>query len=306
MKLENLLAVMAIGIALAGSAAAEDSGTREIVPEAVVLARPKPAAAVLASPAAVPKTVHRPQYSPITGSVTQSLRAASEGRQVGVTIWKLRPGAPGESTGARILVQEDANTAEWVPERLGTRGTLKEGDRVRLTVESPDAGYLYVIDRERYASGQTGDPYLIFPTTRTRAGDNRVMGGKLIDIPDQGDRPNFFTLRSSRAAQSGEELTILLTREPLDGLQIGAKAIALSRDQVAGWEKRWGNGKVERFELSGGEGKAWTKAEQEAAANSTRLLTQEDPPPQTVYRVVAKESEPLMFKVQLRFSGQTR
>jgi hypothetical protein len=287
MKRETMLAVLAIGAAILS---ADDNGTRSIVPEAVVLARPKPTAAAS-------KAAPRPQYAPLTTRVT------AEGRQVGVTIWKLRPGSPGESSGARILVQEDASTSEWVPERLGAGATLRQGDRVRLSVESPDAGFLYVIDRERYASGQRGDPYLIFPTTRTREGDNRVSGGKLVDIPDQGDRPNFFTLRNSRADQSGEELTILLTKEPLEGVKIGAKAIALSSEQVAGWEKRWGAGKVERFELAGGAGKPWTKAEQEAAS-ATRLLTQDDPPPQTVYRVVTKESEPLLVKVQLRYSAR--
>jgi hypothetical protein len=235
------------------------------------------------------------------------MRKAAAGRQVGITIWKLRPGSAADSvnSGARILVQEDSASTEWVPERLGVEATLREGDRVRLTVESPEAGYLYVIDRERYANGLRGEPYLIFPTTRIRDGDNRVTGGKLIDIPDQGDRPNFFTLRNSRSDQSGEELTILLTKEPLSGLQIGAKASVLSKEQVEGWEKRWGTGKVERFELSGGAGKPWTKAEQEAAS-STRLLSQDDPPPQTVYRVVAKESDPVLLKLQLRYSAKSR
>ena len=58
------------------------------------------------------------------------------------------------------------------------------------------------------------------------------------------------------------------------------------------------------FELSGGAGKTWTQAEQQAAANTTRLLTQEDPPPQTVYRVSVKTGEPLMVKVRLRYSSK--
>ena len=158
-------------------------------------------------------------------------------------------------SGARILVQEGSNTVEWVPERVGINTNLREGDRVRLTIESPDTGFLYVIDRERYASGERGMPYLIFPTSRTRGGDNRVSGGKLIDIPGQDDRPNFFTLRHSRADQSEEELTVILTPEPLKGLDIGPKALPLATELVTGWEKQWGTGSVQRFELSGGAGK---------------------------------------------------
>src|SRR4051794_20747813 len=182
------------------------SETRGIVPEEFLKARPQPKAGVAPAP--------KPQYQPIGAQVVSGLRQPASARQVGVTIWRLRHAAPADS-GARILVQEDANTVAWVPERVSSSSSLKTGDRVRLTVESPAAGYLYVIDRERYASGDRGDPYLIFPTTRTREGDNRVAGGKLIDIPAQDDSPNFFALRPSRADQVEEELTVLLTSEPI-------------------------------------------------------------------------------------------
>jgi hypothetical protein len=199
------------------------------------------------------------------------------------------------------LVQEATETAELVPERVSSTSRLNAGDRVRLTLESPEHGYLYVIDRERYASGERGTPYLIFPTTRTRSGDNKVAGGKLIDIPAQGDRPNFFTLRRSRPDQVEEELTVLLTPEPLDGITIGENALALSNAQVAAWEKQWGSTKPDVFELTGGAGKTWTRAEQDAAAEGTRLLTQDDPPPQTVYRVAVKPGAPLAVEVRLRY-----
>jgi hypothetical protein len=262
--------------------------TRSIVPEAVLQARPPAKAAA----PAVPKSVYRP-----AANNPAALPAAGV-RQVGVTVWRLRPAASSDS-GARILIQEENHTAELVPERVASGSTLKEGDRVRLSIESPDPGYLYVIDRERYTSGETGDPYLIFPTSRTRGGDNKVAGGKLIDIPAQDDRPNFFTLRSSRPDQSEEELIVLLTKEPLADVQIGTKALKLTSVQVAAWEKQWG-GDTELFELSGGAGKTWTEAEQKAAS-STRQLTQEDPAPQTVYRVAVKAGNPLMVRVHLRF-----
>ena len=38
--------------------------------------------------------------------------------------------------------------------------------------------------------------------------------------------------------------------------------------------------------MVGGAGRAWSAAEQRAGADATRLLTQQDPPPQTVFRVV--------------------
>jgi Domain of unknown function (DUF4384) len=284
MKLDRILMALATaGVSLALS----DPETRGIVPEEVVQARPQPKAAGA--------NAARPKYQPMG-----AFRQPSAARQIGVTIWRLRPAAPGDS-GARILVQEETKTVEWVPERISASSSLTAGDRVRLTVEAPEAGYLYVIDRERYASGERGAPYLIFPTSRTRNGDNRVTGGKLIDIPAQDDRPNFFSLRRSRPDQSEEELTMLLTTEPIQDLEIGPTALKLTNEQVAKWEKQWGAARIEHFELSGGRGKTWTQAEQEAAANTTRLLTQEDPPPQTVYRVAVKPGVPFIVKVHLRY-----
>jgi hypothetical protein len=289
----NMKLPILAAMASAALFAQEESGTRGIVPEEVLKARPQ------AKAAGRPK----PQYQPIGPQVLKSLRETSAAREVGVTVWRLRAASASDS-GARILVQQESETVEWVPERVSSSSALKAGDRVRLSIESPEAGYLYVIDRERYASGEHGEPYLIFPTSRTREGDNRVSGGKLIDIPAQDDRPNFFTLRRSRPDQAEEQLTILLTQEPLPDVQIGPKAVRLSDEQVGRWEKQWGAGKTERFELSGGAGKTWTQAEQQAAASGgTRILTQEDPPPQTVYRVAAKPGEPLMVTVRLRYSA---
>ena len=268
---------------------AESEGTRGIVPEHVVQARAKTAAAV-----------STPKYKAVGTTAQTSKRLPVDGRQVGVTIWRLRPAAATDS-GVRILVQDDAGSTEFVPERVASTSRLKPGDKVRLTIESPEVGYLYVIDRERYANGERGNPYLIFPTTRTRNGDNKVSSGQLIDIPGQNDRPNFFRLNQTRTDQSEEELTVLLTKTPLEGLELGPRALALTKDQVESWEKQWGTSKIETFELTGGSGKAWTKAEQQASAGGTRLLTQEDPPPQTVYKVMSKGAEPFMVKVRLRY-----
>jgi hypothetical protein len=284
---------LTVGILFASiSLAASDTGQRGIVPEDVIQARPP------ASPAAPVKA--KPKYKALDPQVVASLRHPSAASELGVTIWRLRPAAAAD-TGARILVQETNATTELIPERVSSTSRLNAGDRVRLTLESPEHGYLYVIDRERYASGQRGGPYLIFPTTRTRSGDNKVTGGKLIDIPAQSDRPNFFTLRRSRPDQVEEELTVLLTPEPLDGITIGENALALSNAQVAAWEKQGGSAKPEVFELTGGAGKTWTRAEQDAAADGTRLLTQDDPPPQTVYRVAVKPGASLAVEVRLRY-----
>ena len=87
-----------------------------------------------------------------------------------------RGGRRGAAAGAGIGRRPDGG-----PRRHNT--PLAIGDRVRLTIESSNNGYLYVIDRELDADGTKSDPYLIFPTARTREGDNAVRGGRLVDIP---------------------------------------------------------------------------------------------------------------------------
>jgi hypothetical protein len=263
------------------------SPSRGIVPEEVLQARP-------AAATAAPMT--RPNYHP----VPTAGRPVAGGRQVGVTIWRLRPATGKDVAPARILVQEESQTQEWIPERVSSTSRLKPGDKVRLSIESPEPGYLYVIDREQYANGERGEPYLIFPTTRTHEGNNALTAGRLIDIPGQDDRPNFFSLRRSRIDQTGEELTVLLTDKPLPEIEIGPKALRLSEAQVAEWEKKWEMAKPSVFELAGGTGQPWTRAEQMAAAGRTRVLTQEDPAPQTVYRVAVKPGEPILVKLRLR------
>jgi hypothetical protein len=219
--------------------------------------------------------------------------------QLGLTIWRLRPSS-GADVGARIIVHHEGETEEWTPERVESNTPLRIGERIRFSFESPQTGYLYVIDSEQYAGGATGDPYLIFPTTRTRKGDNRVAPGQVIEIPGQDDRPNFFTLRRTRLDQTGELLTVIVTPQPIEGITIGEKPLPLSSRQVMQWDEQWG-ASTEKFEMDGGAGKTWTKAEQEAGASGTRQLTQDDPGPQTIYRVAVKPGSPMLVKVELRY-----
>jgi len=178
---------------------------------------------------------------------------------------------------------------------------LNIGDRVRLSVESPRPGFLYIIDREQYADGSFGEPMLIFPTLRTRGGDNRVEPGRLIDIPAQEDQYSYFTAQPAggRRDQTAEVLTIILVPQPLP-LQIAAQPLKMADTQINGWEKLWG-GTAERLELVGGAGRIWTMEEKAAGAALGRQLTQAGPPPQTVYRVARKAGGPLLVTVPLRY-----
>jgi len=222
--------------------------------------------------------------------------------EIGVTVWRLRP-ARDNDVGWRVLVLDGLKQAQYTPERIEASTPLKVGDRVRITVESPRPGFLYIVDREQYVDGSFGDPMLIFPTLKTRGGDNRVMPGKLIDIPAQEDQYSYFTAQpaGSRRDQIAEVLTVILTPSPLP-VTIGDQPLKILQSQVSEWEKLWG-GLTETLELIDGAGRTWTNEEKAASAANGRQLTQGGPPPQTVYRVAAKKSGgPLMVTVPLRYA----
>jgi hypothetical protein len=132
---------------------------------------------------------------------------------IGITLWRLRPTRPAD-TGERIITHEGPQSVAWLPERVSSKGKLSEGDRIRMSIEAARTGYLYVVDQEQYADGSKGEPYLIFPTTRTLGGDNSVKAGRLIEIPSQEDSPPYFTLKRTRADHVGENVIVLVTPTP--------------------------------------------------------------------------------------------
>ncbi len=213
---------------------------------------------------------------------------------VGMTLWRLRPPRRTDS-GERLIVHDD-NT-EWMPERISATTRLAPGDRIRISVEAVRAGFVYIIDREQYADGSLGEPYLIFPTKRTGGGDNEVAIGRLLDIPAQDDSPPFFVMKKSRADHVAEVMSVIVTPTRLEGIKITDKALKLTDEQVASWEKSWGSS-VGRMEMATA-GQSWTKEEKDAR---TRALTASAPPPQLLfYRPSVKPTEPMFVKLRLAY-----
>lgn len=243
------------------------------------------------------------QQRPPRASARRASPAAPAGRPeaasfVGVTLWRLRPPAADDDPDAAPVVSSGGE--RWVAERIDLDTPLAEAQRVRLAVESSRPGYLYVIDREAHDDGHLGEPYLIFPTRRIRGGDNRIRAGRLVEVPDALDRPPFFTLKRSQSSHVGESLTILVTPDRLPDVTIGEAPVRLEGERVKEWERRW-SAPTQAIGLSGGAGRPYSRAEQEAGA-ATRLLTQEDPLPQTLFRVESAAGSPVLVVLPLRLS----
>lgn len=281
----------------------EEESSRQIVLDRFNKARPLSEATAgvgggSASTAAMRPPVYRRMGMRIPGRRGARPPATEE---IGITIWRLRPSRESDQ-GGRVLVLDGLKQTQYTPERIEANTPLNIGDRVRITVESPRPGFLYIVDREMYADGSLGEPMLIFPTLRTRGGDNRVMPGRLIDIPAQEDQYSYFTAQPAgdRRDQVAEVLTFILVTQPLP-LQIADQPIKLAQQQIASWERLYG-GVAETLELVGGAGRTWTNEEKLAGMANGRQLTQGGPPPQTVYRVARKTGSPLLVTVPLRYA----
>jgi len=202
------------------------------------------------------------------------------------------------------LIHDKASNqqVDLTAERIGSEVLISEGEFVRITIEIPRASYLYVIDREQYADKIFGPATLIFPTRRINLGNNRVLPGQIVQIPNWNDDPPYLNVmrNPNRNDQIAEVLTILVTTTPLD-ITVPEGAIRLSSTQVSDWESHWA-ATSERLELKGGSGQVRTKAEKAAVVVRQRLR-QDEAPPQTIYRVDAKPNTPFMVDVKLTFTS---
>lgn len=200
--------------------------------------------------------------------------------QVGVTIWKLQ--------------RERSRQLERVSRRVEADTKFHEGDLLRISVESPREGYLYIIDRDWFTNGSGGETNLIFPV---RGEDNQLKPGKLIDLPTEAET-SFKA--SPKPNQTGELLTIIVTSSPLK-LPLSDNPLPITNTQLSEWEKRW-SAITDRYEMNDGAGLTRTLEEQQAAdPGGTRQLTREDPSPQTIYRLVRKNRDGVLFNLMLSY-----
>jgi hypothetical protein len=262
------------------------------------------------APSSAPAPRPAPQYRrvsqpPTSKQVGKAANAAltqnARGAALGVTIWKMESPVGGD--GARLLVQEGAGRGrtEYIPHRLEAGTTLREGDLVRLAIETPSDGWLYVIDQEVHTGDNVGPPYLIFPTTGSRNGDNRVGAARLVEIPAREDKVNVFTIRPTVSGERGERLTILFTPQPIPGITPMAGPQELNRATFESWMTQF-RSDSEHFELVDGLGQSWSIAEK-TSGEQGRPLTLDDPAPQTVFVFPEKAGKPVLATVLLRVAG---
>lgn len=275
--------------------------------------RPEAPAAKSAKPATPRPAYKRTSPALEKGAITT---AAERNSVVGITVWRLKPyedvasAKPKDQDIARILVTRKGKKSDFAAERVEASTAFTTGQMLRLSIEVPRSGFIYVIDREQYEDGSVSAPYLVYPLNSVQD-DNKVTAGRVIEIPNGGDEPYFAVeplKQDSTKRQIAEMLTVLVTPTPLTGLPKATRdgegnyqPIELPQAEVEKWEKLWG-AQVEQLELEGGAGQTYTRSEQAAGTDKRKRLTSEDPSPQTLFRVAARPGKPLLVKLPLKIA----
>jgi hypothetical protein len=224
---------------------------------------------------------------------------------LGVTLWRLRPPTPEQAKDKRLLIVPKgpkAYSGPTIATRVAANEPVAPGEMLRIGVEVPRTGFLYIIDREVYADGTMSDPYLIYPNHLTRPGDNVVTAGRLLEIPDRRDNPDHFVLQPTPSGKKlvAEQFSVFVTPQPLpDNMRAPeGEALKITEKQYMEWEEKYFVDS-ECWELTGGDGKPVTVAEMEAGSGSGKL-TQADALPQTLYKVTCEPDKPILVKIPVK------
>ncbi len=231
--------------------------------------------------------------------------------EIGVTIWKLRPAVRAD-VGFKLPVKVSGAIQLWTAERVSTDSPFRAGDRIRLAVESPTSGFLYVINSEIGSDGSLGEPHLIFPENATQ--DNSVVPGMLVDIPDQREELPYFVMNPKKENYAGEGIAIVISPIQLR-FRTDSKGKIESVDDL---NEIMMSVEAEVFVRTDQRDRIFTTAESQSTCGAktrqltrekvgvqpcgaaSRQLTREEPLPQTIYRVKTAPGKPAVAVIELR------
>ena len=295
-----VVAVFILGLSTTRQAMAQDQEGSKGIRSEEIIERPVSPSRKASATKSRPMS-KKPQSSRTYSSSQKYTRnppvKGTEFARVGVTIWRLR----GDGSKGFEQVDEEAQTLEQI--EANTQLTI--GSNVRLGIESvTHDGYLYVIDSEQFANRTYGSPRLIFPTLRTRNGNNFVRKNERVLIPR---RPSYFRINPSSTGktQVAEVLTIIISPTQLQlPTALSERVMMLSADQLKEWETNW-SAPVNEYEMEGGAGETTGAKDLGQVGEEAQQLTEDDQFPQTVYQVAIKKGNPLLVTVPLRFKVST-
>jgi hypothetical protein len=288
------------------------NGTKSIKSEEYLAKRPE------SSPAEV-----RPQRSPVRKQQSPTTRSHvyqvdnnfpvgppahdHEYVRIGVTVWRFSPtrcaipNCP-LPAGDKGLIDTSAGM------RIDDSLALSTGERVRLGLESlSHDGFVYVIDREQFADGTFGDPYLIFPTKNINNGKHYARPGLQIQLP-RAEGCFCVKVRDPQKVLVADNLIVIISPQPLlNPENIGAREIPLPA-QLTSYVSRADRERPHRATLKGGAGLPQSTTEQMAGTkglfDTEPVLTQSDLPPQSIYQSLVPRERAAVFSMYLRYNNK--
>jgi hypothetical protein len=287
-------------------------GTKSIKSEEYLAKRPESSNAEARSQSSPARNQQRPATRSHVYTVDKNFPVGPPPRdqeyvRIGVTIWRFSPNQCAIPNcplpaGEKGLIDTSAGT------RTDDSAALSTGERVRLGLESlSHDGFVYVIDREQYADGTFGDPYLIFPTKNIHNGTNYARPGLQIQLP-RAEGCFCVKSRSLQRVLAADNLIVIVSPQPLfSPEEIGIKEIPLPV-RLATYVSRADKERVHRGTLKDGVGLARSAPEQAAGTkglfDTEPVLTQSDLPPQNVYQSLVPRGSAAVFSLYLRYNNK--
>ena len=102
--------------------------------------------------------------------------------------------------GLKYTIQKRTEAGDY--NQVDSDSTFVNGDQIRLTIETNDSGYLYVVTQ---GTSRMWKP--LFPSAEIAGGDNKVERGKRYNIPSD-------SVFSFSGAAGTERLFVVLSRQP--------------------------------------------------------------------------------------------
>jgi hypothetical protein len=144
--------------------------------------------------------------------------------------------------------------------------------------------------------------------------DNSVKPGLPVDIPDQTEDLPYFVINPKRNNYAGELLTVIVSPKPLTNLKTASNGRIKALETLESLEE---NADSEIYKRTDDKDKIYSEAEADAACGAkarqrqnnrqlerpcgakTRLLTRDEPLPQTIFRVKTAAGEPTVTIIRL-------
>ena len=145
-------------------------------------------------------------------------------------------GAPSGPIGLGYTVYTQSESGKAV--RINPNHVFREGDALRLIVESNTDGHLYVFAAEKTGEKE-GEPKMIFPQIRLDQGNNQIKAHVPYEVPSSREtEPNLRWFEFDKT-QATERIYLVVSRKPIEGVPIGRDLVTYCQAQANSSDCEW-------------------------------------------------------------------